>query len=60
MKRPLVIKIWEDKNGVERVRIKSGNGRILFASEGYESGKAERAVDVLTTELEAGNYRIEK
>jgi len=61
MRRPLVIQIWEDDDGNERIRIKSGNGKILLSSEAYEGGKAKRAVDVITDALRrAGGYRVER
>lgn len=60
--RPLVIDIVDDVDGAPRIRIKSGNGKILFATEAYEGGaaKAEHAVNVLTSKIADGDYVVKR
>lgn len=62
MSRPIVIDVWDDEDGTARIRIKAGNGKILFASEAYNGGpdKAVHAIDVLTTKITDGEYVVKR
>lgn len=62
MSRPLVIDIVDGDDGVPSIQIRSGNGRIMFDSEGYDGGaaKAFNAVNVVTTKISDGEYVIKR
>ena len=62
MSRPLVIDVIDGDDGVPSIQIRSGNGKIMLDSEGYDSGaaKALHTVDVVTTKIAAGEYVVKR
>lgn len=62
MSRPLVIDVVDGTDGVPAIQIRSGNGKIMFASEGYDGGvaKANKAIDVIISKISDGEYVVKR